>query len=246
MIEEPPSGRVFEAGRLARFGDMSPAGRLRLDAIGRYLQDVSGDDTADAGYDDLLPWVVRRLAVEVTAEASFREALTMRTWCSGTGRRWAERRVTIRGHRGARIEASVLWVHIDLESGAPRPLPDEFFALYGPPAADRRVSARLQHDPAVADGARCRPWALRFADFDPLRHVNNAVYLAMVEEALARRRDLRAPLRVEVEYRAGIDPQAQIEVAHVDLDDGSLALWVVDSASGDVSATATARALADD
>ena len=56
------------------------------------------------------------------------------------------------------------------------------------------------------------PFPLRFTDFDVLDHVNNAVYWEAVEEELARRRELRAPLRAELEHRAPIEPGAEVEV----------------------------------
>ena len=89
---------------------MSPGGRLRLDAVARYMQDVSGDDSADSGLGGDAPWGVRRLTIEIHENAGFREPLSLTTWCSGWGPRWAERRVSIAGERGARIEGAVLWV----------------------------------------------------------------------------------------------------------------------------------------
>ena len=67
-------GRTFTAERLVRFGDLSRGGRLRFDALARYLQDVSGDDTADAGLVDDIAWVVRRTLVEVDPVASLPRA----------------------------------------------------------------------------------------------------------------------------------------------------------------------------
>jgi acyl-ACP thioesterase len=234
-------GRIYETTRLARFGDLSPGGRLRLDAVGRYLQDVSGDDTADLGYDDLSPWVVRRLTIETHADATFRERLALRTWCSGTGGHWAERRVSIEGSRGACIEAAALWVHIDTESGAPRRLTDDFFANYGDAAAGRRVSARLRHEVLVPSEADRRSWPTRFVDFDPLRHVNNAVYLAAVEEERARRAPLSTARRVEVEYRAPVEGETQQVVAAHDRSDGAVAVWLLDGTTGLVFAHAGVR-----
>ena len=59
-------------------------------------------------------------------------------------------------------------------------------------------------DPPPAD-LELSPWPVRFTDFDVMDHMNNAIAFVLVEEVLARRRDLRAPLRVEVEYRSSID-----------------------------------------
>ena len=75
-----------------------------------------------------------------------------------------------------------------------------------------------------------------------LNHVNNAVYWEAVEEELARRRELRAPLRAELEHRAPIEPGADVEVAIVEAP-GTAALWLRDPAAGTVYATATLEAL---
>ncbi len=48
FLAVPPQGRIFTAARSVRLGDVTPRGRLRLDATVRYLQDVSHDDTEDA------------------------------------------------------------------------------------------------------------------------------------------------------------------------------------------------------
>ena len=45
----PSAGRTFTGERIVRLGDVSPAGRLRLDAVARYLQDIATDDAVDAG-----------------------------------------------------------------------------------------------------------------------------------------------------------------------------------------------------
>ena len=80
------------------------------------------------------------------------------------------------------------------------------------------------------------------ADFDVLRHVNNAVYWEAVEELLARRRELRAPLRAELEHRAPIEPGADVEIV-VDEGEGAAALWLRERSSGTLFATATVLAL---
>jgi acyl-ACP thioesterase len=242
LLPRPGVGRLYTGRRLARFGDLSPGGRLRLDAVARYLQDVSSDDTTDSGLDDDLAWVVRRLVIEVHENARFREDLEMTTWCSGTGSRWAERRVSIEGDRGARIEAGILWVHVDFDTGQPKKLADDFFDLYGESAAGRRVGVRLQHAPKVPAEASRRQWPHRFTDFDMLNHVNNTAYWAAVEEALSSRGGLRPPYRAEIEYRTAIERDDVVELVTDDRPDGSLALWLVSPGSTDDGSTVYATA----
>jgi acyl-ACP thioesterase len=233
IVPEPSRGRVFEGSRRVRLGDVSPAGRLRLDALVRYLQDVSNDDTRDAGMPDDVTWVVRRILVSVEHFPVLGEDLTLRTFCGGTGPRWAERRVSVRGERGGLIEAVTLWVHVDRD-GRPAPLPAGFMDLFGEAAGGRRVSARLHHAEAPPVGP-ATAWPLRFTDFDVLGHVNNAAYWAPVEECLAIRRHLRAPLTAELEYRGGLEVGATASLRVADGEHGGLAIWICDG--DDVAAT---------
>lgn len=235
VLDPPLVGRVFRTTRPVRFGDTSPRGRVRLDALARYQQDIAGDDTLDAGIDDPHPWVVRRGVVEVHVPAVGGEALDLATWCSGTGSHWAERRVSIQGRRGARMESVSLWVHVDAVTARPAPLADAFDEVYGSAAGGRRVTARLQHDTTVPDDVERSPWRLRFVDFDILGHVNNAGAWAIVEEVLAQVDDGPSwPRRVEVEFREPIVRGDDVVVCHRPPvgPDGEVHLWVQAGAPG--------------
>ena len=212
LIALPTDGRVFTSRRPVRLGDVDQRARLRLDATARYLQDIATDDTADAGLDEDGPassWVVRRTMIDIEQAARLDERLELRTFCSGTGRGWAERRTTVDGADGATIDAVSLWIRIDATSGRPIGLGDRFTEIYGPTAADRRVSSRLQL-PGAPPHATRRPWPIRAVDLDPLRHVNNAVHWSIVEESLPphSRRG-----RAEIEYLAPIEPEAEVSLA---------------------------------
>lgn len=234
LVSRPLSGRLFEGSRRVRLADVSPAGRLRLDAAARFLQDLSADDTADAALEDAEAWVVRKTIIEVAAFPRYLEPVALATWCSGTGSHWAERRISIVGERGGAIEAATTWVHIDLESGRPTRIPASFDDLYGEAHGGRKVKARLDHpDPPEGDHDGFA-WPLRFTDFDVLGHVNNAACWQIVEEALSSRRDLRAPLRAEVQHRTAIERDADVRVSVAD--DDALHLWAI--ADGAVAVTA--------
>ena len=184
LVPIPAAGRVFAVERRVRFGDVSPGGRARFDALAAYVQDIAGDDTADAALPDEMAWVARRGVFEVHHAPAFRELLTLQTFCSGTGGRWAERRVAMHGDQGGHVESTSLWVRIDAETGRPRPLTDLFMATYGEAAGGRRVSAKLQHDTTPGRRGDRSAWPLRFSDFDLLGHVNNAASWSVVEQVL--------------------------------------------------------------
>ncbi len=236
-IEPPEEGRIYGHRRRVNLADGSPRGRTRLDALARMLQDVSDEDTTDAGFPADEPWVVRRVDMGVRSFPEFRDTVSVATWCSGVGARWAERRVRIVGDGGGAVDAAVLWVHLDAE-GRPARLPDRFAARYAAAARGRKVRARLHHE-ARPEGIASVPFPLRFCDFDLMEHVNNAVSWEPVEEALATRRDLRAPLRVSVEHPASIEMDAEPEVSVRDLGPAGFDLWI--SVDGRTCSTARVR-----
>lgn len=206
--ELPVDGRRFGGTATVRLGDSSPGGRARLDALARMLQDVADDDARDAGFGDFT-WVVRRTALAVHQFPVYLEPLELTTWCAGFGAAWAERRISVRGANGGHVESSTLWVHLDGSTMRPARMPREFLDVFGPSAAGRTVSSK----PTLAtapDDAAGTSWPLRFIDFDVLEHVNNAVYLAPVEQALVERRALRAPLTVVVEHGDPIERDDEV------------------------------------
>jgi acyl-ACP thioesterase len=225
LVGPPASGRIVTTERTVRLGDVTVSGRLRVDAVGRYLQDVARDDSAGSGIANPMGWVVRRLYLAVEQAPVFQERVQLATWCSGYGGRWAERRTTITGDAGGRVETVTLWVHVDPATGRPLRLGEDFFALYGEAAQGRKIDARLPAELPVPEGAVRRPWPWRWADFDILGHVNNAAYGAAIEEAMAADGWGAAGFRVEVEYRDPAQPGSGGELAFAP-DGGGLRLWI--------------------
>lgn len=232
------TGRAFVATRRVRWGDVDRHGRLRLDGIARYLQDVSNDDTRDAGIDRRQPWVVRRTVIDVVTAPRPGEVVTLTTFCGGLGTAWAERRTTIEGDGGGHVEAAALWVALDPDTGRPTRLSPEFTAIYGSAADGRTVGARLRH-PGPDPDAATRPWPLRSTDHDGMGHVNNAATWEPVEDELDRRG--LVPVRAELEYPGAIEPGETVELRSSGEGDG-IRLWLL--VDGTVRASAAVLATA--
>lgn len=216
---------------------------MELDAIARFLQDAGNDDTDDAELPELgLAWVARRAAIEVHRNAAARESLTLTTWCSGTGSRWAERRTSLRGDRGAHIEAAVIWVHLDAATGRPRAWGEEFAERYLEAAAGRRVDAKLRHDKSCPPDVSPLTWTFRTTDMDAFGHVNNAAYLSIAEEVL--RLDV-SPFRVEVEWRGPSVANEPLTVQSAIIEDGIRQIWVRSSDDDELRVTMTVTPIKD-
>jgi len=201
--------RRFSSRRRISLSDTDAGGRLRLDAVARYLQDVASEDWLDAGFDhDSHVWVVRRTELEVHEQFRPEDAFTIETWCSGVAPSAASRRYSLRGDRSGRIEAESIWIHLDHDL-RPKRLDERFVAVYGDSAGGRRASTRLSL-PAEAETSG-RSWSFRRTDVDRLGHVNNAAYWVPVEETWAGRLD--APVAAVLEYRRPIDLGEPVELA---------------------------------
>jgi acyl-ACP thioesterase len=227
LVPAPDRGRVFEQRWRPGLADASPSGRVRLDSIARWLQDIAYADVVDAGLADRGAWVVRRLRIRVESFPRFGEPLELRTFCSGLGTLVAERRTTIAGEPGwdgreagepALVEAAALWVHLDPDSGLPTRLTQELRAVYGVSAGGRRARKRLRH-PAPPREADRSSWTFRAVDLDVADHVNNSAYWEPLEERSLLEAEPET-IDLEVEHR---EPAEAGEVAVLEADG---MLWI--------------------
>jgi acyl-ACP thioesterase len=200
--------RAFAGPAYAGIADCAPSGRVRLDALARWLQDVAYLDVLDAGLESVAVWVVRRTRIRVNRWPRFAERFELTTFCSGLGRMWAERRTDIRrpGVGVPDVEAVSLWVHLDPERRLPFPLTEAEVSAYAGSEAPRRVTARLRHPLPPASPGTGSAWTFRATESDLADHVNNAAYWQPLEEELLGRDVDPGPVDIELEYRAPAQP----------------------------------------
>jgi acyl-ACP thioesterase len=188
---------------------MDATGRLRLDAVARFLQDIAIDDVSETGWG--LPehlWFVRTIQLDVLEPFAGDTDVELTTWCSGVAAIAAGRRWSLTGDAGGRVEVDSVWIHLDAEQ---RPARIEDFGVYEHAAAERHVSTKLSLPDPPGDAPR-RPWPLRATDVDLHGHVNNAVHWQAVEDTLP----VTGRLRAELDYRQPLDLDDELELAPFD------------------------------
>jgi acyl-ACP thioesterase len=210
-LTRPLDARSYLSRRRVRLSDMDAAGRVRLDAVARFLQDAAIDDVEETGWG--IPehlWVIRKIRADVVSPLLRDRALEITTWCSGVAAVAAGRRWSVQGDAGGHIELDSVWIHLGPDQ---RPARIGEFGPYAPAAAGRPVSTKLELPDLPVDAARV-PWALRSTDLDANGHVNNAIYWQGVEDWCAREgMDASTPHRVELDYRDPIDLDDRVELA---------------------------------
>lgn len=238
-IPRPTGARAFTAHRRVRLSDLDAAGRLRLDAVARFLQDAAIDDVRETGWgtpEHL--WVVRRIQVDVVSPLFHDRDVEIVTWCSGVAAIAAGRRWSVTGDGGGSAEIDSVWIH--LNSGQ-RPARIGDFGPYAVAASGRSISTKLML-PDPPDDALRSPWSLRSTDLDAHGHVNNAVYWQAFEDRLARAgTSLALPHRALLDYRDPIDLGDDLELA--DFSGGDERRYVAFVVGDRVKAVASVEAL---
>lgn len=214
-----PHPDVFDREWPLRVGDIDNAGRLRLDAAARHIQDIGTDQLRELGYQDTHPlWIVRRTMVDLIRPIEWQDMLRMRRWCSGTSNRWCEMRVRIDGRKGGLVESEAFWININRETQMPSRIADDFIAGLRRTTEVDRLRWKGYLKPGVRETAdQIREFPVRVTDIDLFDHMNNSVYWSVVEDYLAATPELlRGPIRVTIEHEAPVALRHKLEIlAHV-------------------------------
>lgn len=177
----------YLAGYRVRFDEAGPDGRLRTSALLRYAQDVAWRHSEALGFDRAwyrergLGWVVRACELRVAAPIPIGHTLRVSTAVVGHRRIWARRLGACHlahGRKAATVTTD--WVLLDSRNRVVR-IPEDFgLAFTNPEVGGEILRVALPTDAPLAE---TQLW-VRPSDLDPLDHVNNAVYVDWLEEAL--------------------------------------------------------------
>lgn len=169
-------------------------GRLAAPSYLRYMQETAFEASAAAGYSldryaslDRL-WIVRETQITYEQPAGYGDCIQVDSWVADFRRVRSRRAYELR-HAGsgcviARAETD--WAFVVRSSGHPAVIDDEMRAAFYPEGVPSPGAPR-PHMPSPPPP----PWAITFhrrvewSDLDPAWHVNNANYLAYVEDCAA-------------------------------------------------------------
>jgi acyl-CoA thioesterase FadM len=234
------AARIFEADYRVRFDEAGPDGSLRTSSYMRYAQDLAWRHSEALSFgrewyaERSLTWLVRAAELAILADVPMGTILTARTRVVGMRRVFARRRGEFRlpdGQLAGWVHTD--WVMID-RRGALTRIPRIFGDMFGGDSMTGQIG-RLALPP-TPDGASRQRFMVRPHELDPMDHVNNAVYLDWLEEAiLASGRDGSGPAAIaarprhyRLEYPLAAAAGAEIETSAW-ADDGGWSQRVVDT-----------------
>ncbi|HZC33468.1 MAG TPA: acyl-ACP thioesterase domain-containing protein [Candidatus Bathyarchaeia archaeon] len=219
------AARIFEADYRVRFDEAGPDGSLRTSSYMRYAQDLAWRHSEALSFgrawyaERSLTWLVRAAELAILADVPMGTILKARTRVVGMRRVFARRRGEFRLPDGQLAG----WVHTDWVMidgrGALTRIPPIFGDMFGGDSMTGQVG-RLALPP-TPEGAPRRRFTVRPHELDPMDHVNNAVYLDWLEEAiLASGRDGSGPAAIaahprhyRLEYPLAASAGAEIETS---------------------------------
>ncbi len=202
----------YVAGYRVRFDEAGPDGQARISTLLRYAQDVVWRHSEDLGFDRGwyrergLGWVVRGVDLEVHQPIPMGHTLRVSTAVVGHRRIWARRLGECRfadGRLAARVTTD--WVLLDQRNRVVR-IPGDFGLAFANPEVESEI---IRVPPPGDEPAHSHALAVRPADLDPIEHVNNAVYVDWLEEAIEaagwRAAAVSLPRTTRLEYLASAE-----------------------------------------
>jgi acyl-CoA thioester hydrolase len=175
-----------------RYYECDAYGHVNAISYIRYMEEAAFDASAALGYDLARYraiqkiWFVLETDIEYLAPMRYGGSVTVATWVEDMRKVRSRRAYEIRDEGTGQVvaRASSDWAFLDTSTGRPAAIPGEIAAIFMP---DGQPAETAHHDkfpaplPAPSSIFRQRR-RVEWRDLDPDQHVNNAVYLAYVEE----------------------------------------------------------------
>jgi len=246
--------RRIEQRYRVRFDEADADGWLRPSGLLRYAQDMAWRHSEEAGFDRdwytdrSMHWLVRNVALSIKERVTHGDTLTVSTEVIGWRHVWARRRSEVRrvvGDAGATSGdvAAVVdtdWVLLTV-TGRPARVPGEIERYFSPGHTFTRSRVVLTEPP---DGVVTLSTRVRPLDLDPMGHMNNAAYLDLVDDGLARLPEwqrIDRPGCYRVGYVRPALPASAIVVSSWPMTEGSIACRISDDAGNELTRVIVSR-----
>ena len=207
-----------------------------------YMQEAAFDASAAAGYDRArydamgLYWLVRETDIEYLYPLRYGDSVQVKTWVSDFRRVRSRRAYELRLAESSELaaRASTDWVFLDSATGRPASIPQGMMAAFFPEGVPEQAPPRSRFPaaPKPPPGVFRLRRRVEWRDIDPAQHVNNAVYLAYLEDCAIQAAAAQGwpQPRMRAEGFAIVARRYQIEYRQPGVlgDELELATWVSD------------------
>lgn len=179
-----------------RYWECNALGHLSSTNYFRWMQEAAFGASAAAGYDwpryrEMgFVWLARETDIKYVKPLKYGDKVDVRTWVLDFRRFRSRRAYEFVCARTGQLAAQAVtdWVYVNAQTLQPATVPDEMQWAYSPDGLPKVVPPRERFPatPATPPDVFSITRQVEWHDIDMMWHVNNAVYLAYVEEAGAR------------------------------------------------------------
>jgi len=175
-----------------RHYELDVTGHVNDVTLVRYMQEAAIEASTDLGFSPDwyrqhgVGWVVRRLSVLPLAPLTYGDELEVNTWISGMRgvRSTREYDLTLAGSGERVARGRAEWVYMDVPTGQPIRIPDEWTAALATTGKLEDLGVRLRDSRQTEDAYRYnRRRRVQYYELDTVQHVNHAVYLHWAGQA---------------------------------------------------------------
>jgi acyl-CoA thioester hydrolase len=187
------STAVYERTFRVRHYECDAYGHVNHANYLRYMQEAAMDASAAVGYDNARYealgrlWLIRESDVTYHRPLVYGDAVTVRTWVEDFRRVRSRRAYALHlaGSDELVAEGTTEWVFLDAATLRPATVPADLIAAFFPDGAPAVAPRRppFPEPPPAPPGVYTLRRPVEWRDIDPAGHVNNANYLAYLEEA---------------------------------------------------------------
>ena len=184
-----------------------------LGSLFKMIQEAAVVHSENVGFDSktLLDrgevWILNALEAEIYRYPRLREEVRVETWHKQSKGFKAFRDFCVYAGDEKLAAASSLWLYFDIQKKRLTRVPAETGAVYTSEAEDALDGSLASWKPTDTFTPEFETdLCVRHSDFDPLNHVNNAVYLDYLETLVARYDDRRRQVTgFRIQYKKEID-----------------------------------------
>jgi len=168
--------------------ETGPDGKLSLDSLVNYFQDIASDQAEKLGFgrDDLMRdnrfWVLSRMYAEIKEWPHWEENIILKTWPNGTDKLFALRNYDVRYPDGRHIASGISsWLILDRTTKKVQ-RPDSILSDYNPNliTTDSPIRSAEKLEAAAGDFDETPAFRVKVSDLDVNLHTNNVNYLKWV------------------------------------------------------------------
>ena len=162
----------------------------------RYMQEAAMDASAAAGYDIARyhamkrQWFIRETDIDYLRPLTYGDTVIVKTWVADFRRVRSRRAYELRHAVSGEIIANAHtdWVYLDLETLRPVTVPPEMITAFWPEGSPGEGPRRepFPDSPPPPPGIFTMRREVEWRDLDGAGHVNNAMYMAYLEECGVR------------------------------------------------------------